>query len=214
MPNSFRLRRALKKQKRRAHDFLMRESCKGFVFRKTLWKHVRTCSRRQGRQGSGRVQRGALAPLPLEPGIPKGYQEIFDGMKLDDVTIICKTYPLIKQFGIRLHRRLGNAPHHNPHISGRLRALERLGAAERRTVQVTQPDPVVGLPPSSFRYLEISGMANRAVVLPVSRLEMFDLEISACCRMSCRVLARVLAAFHRFMGSIYNLKHSAFFLLC
>ena len=187
----------------------MRESCKGFFFRKTPWKHMRTCSRRQGRQGSGRVQRGALAPLPLEPGIPKGYQEILDGMKLDDVTIICKTYPLIKQFGIRLHRRLGNAPHHNPCISERLRALGRLIKELRKDAPYRRLSPTL-----SSAYHHRHSVINRAVVLPVSRLEMFELEISACCRMSCRGLARVLAAFHRFMGSIYNLKHSAFFLLC
>ena len=43
---------------------------------------------------------------------------------------------------------------------------------------------------------------GRTVVLAVSRLERFELEILACCRVTCCGLARVL--FHWFMGSIHN----------
>ena len=131
-------RRKQRNSKNRSHDFLMCSTCSGFFFRKTLWRHKRTCSRRRGGSSSGRVQRRAMALLPPEPGVPEGYQQLLDGMVLDDVSLICKTDPLIKSFGVKLFRKHGNEKHQRQYISCRLRELGRLVKELKRGGQVAQ----------------------------------------------------------------------------
>ena len=67
-----------------------------------------------------------MAQIPPEPGVPRGYQEILDSMVIDEVSIICKADPTIKEFGLRLFRKHGKERHQKQYISGKLRELGRL----------------------------------------------------------------------------------------
>ena len=160
-------RRDTKNKRHKAHDFLACDSCKGFFFRKTLWRHKRTCSKKHGRKNGGRVQRDALSQLPLEPGVPRGYQDVLDSMVLDDISLICKTDPLIKQFGLRMYRKLGNQQNRRQYISGKLRELGRLV----KKLQVSDTDP-----PSSFLSAFLTPEKFDAIVEAVRSICDFDIE--------------------------------------
>ena len=117
--------------KHKAHDFLVCDMCRGFFFRKTLWRHKRTCARRRGHTSTGREQSKAMAQMPTPSHIPPGYQEILDKMNMDDVSLICKSDRLITQFGIRLYEKVGKEQYQ--YISTKLRELGRLVKELKRT---------------------------------------------------------------------------------
>ena len=143
--------------KHRAHDFLLCDGCKGFFFRKTLWRHMRTCSRRQGRIRSGRVQREALAQLPVDPAAPAGYNELLESMVIDDVSLICKTDVVIRQFGLRLFRKHGTERHQRQYVSCKLRELGRLVKELRRN----DPSATLAAYLTASKFGEVTGAVRR-----------------------------------------------------
>ena len=117
-------RRVTKEKK--AEDFLACEYCRGFFFRKTLWRHKRHCARENGAQSHGRVQRQAQSLVPARPGISDGLQRVLDSMVFDEVSIICKTDDVIVKFGEKLVMRVGTERHNVSYVSCKMRELGRL----------------------------------------------------------------------------------------
>ena len=112
--------------KKNMDDFLVCEDCQAFFFRKTLWHHKRSCKKRGNRIGRGRVQVRARNLLPPSQGISEGLKLVLDSMVVDEVSLICKTDPMILKYGEKLHLKLGHEAHQRHYISTKMRELARL----------------------------------------------------------------------------------------
>ena len=108
-------------------DFLVCGNCQAFFFRKTLWRHKVQCNKKWGKASrGGRVQSLARSMMPLTPGTSEGLKKVLDSMVVDDVSLLCKTDPLILKYGEKLYLKLGHETHQKHHISTKMRELGRL----------------------------------------------------------------------------------------
>ena len=139
-------------------DFLLCDECHGFFYRKTLWRHQRSCKGKS----AGRVQHGALSLITAETGAPPGYEELLNTMTYDEVSLACKTDGVIKEFGERMYRKLGGEQHHRHHISNKMRELGRL------VCELRKDDPGATL----AHFLEPAGF--NAIVCAVRQICKFD----------------------------------------
>ena len=120
-------KRPSKTSKRRVEDFLPCEHCLGFYYRKTLWRHKRVCPRARGGPTRGRsVQADAMAQLPIPPGLSVRLGDVFNSMRMDEVTLLCKTDQTIIAFGEKLLVRVGPEAHQLRYVSQKMRELGRL----------------------------------------------------------------------------------------
>ena len=112
---------------RTVDDFLPCDLCKGFYYRKTLWRHKRACASAHGVESSGRnIQGSALSQLPTPTGVSHRLSKVIASMRPDAVTLLCKTDPTIMAFGEKLLARLGGEVHQMRHVSQKMRELGRL----------------------------------------------------------------------------------------
>ena len=112
---------------RTVNDFLPCDMCKGFYYRKTLWRHKRACASARGGESSGRnIQGRALSQLPTPTGVSHRLSKVLSSMRQDTVTLLCKTDSTILSFGEKLVARLGGEAHQLRHVSQKMRELGRL----------------------------------------------------------------------------------------
>ncbi|XP_043240083.1 uncharacterized protein LOC122390816 [Amphibalanus amphitrite] len=133
--------RTTRGKRRSAHDFLPCDLCKGFYNRKTLWRHKRACAATRGVDVSVRnIQASALDQLPSPPGESHRLTKVFNTMRTDEVTLLCRSDPTIRAFGEKLLMRLGQELHQQRHISQKMRELGRLLIVLKKTQDVPLRD--------------------------------------------------------------------------
>ena len=88
-----------------------------------------------GRRASAFPRGPQLSAKNLTPpskGMSEGLKRILDSMVIDEVSLLCKSDPLILKFGEKLYMKLGHEKHQKHHISTKMRELGRLLAQIRK----------------------------------------------------------------------------------
>ena len=110
-------------------EFLPCEFCLQFYFRKDLHRHVKGCSKNKNvskHPKASRVQSRASMLLPVHPQVSNALKQIFERMKIDDVSMLLKLDMVIIKYGNVLCRKHYNNDDQTYFISNKLRELGRL----------------------------------------------------------------------------------------
>ena len=111
-------------------EFLPCEYCFGWYYRKDLHRHIKLCNYKieepSSKKGSNRIQSFASMMLPVDERISEALHQIFQRMKVDEISTTCKVDATIIKFGNKLCSKHANNDDQTKYISNKLRELGRL----------------------------------------------------------------------------------------
>ena len=123
-------KRPTKENGKSHNEYLPCEYCFGWYFRKDLHRHIKSCSCRteepSSKKGSNRIQSFASMMLPVSTEISSSLRQIFEKMKVDEISTTCKVDETIIKFGNKLCHKHANNDDQSKYISNKLRELGRI----------------------------------------------------------------------------------------